>query len=258
MSPALVLDGACQRHGQNACRACHGLHHDEWGVLDERLRSRLNSARVPQRYRAGDVVFSEGEPCQGVHCVDRGLLALRKRDPSGRAVIVRLVPPGRTIGQRSFFGGEPRMATAIALVDSELCHVDASTVSSLLDESPALARRFLAQGARELREAEDAIVRTAHLPVRSRLAALLVELKDVLGSADEEGCISLHLPLTREQLAELLGARRETVARAMRALSDDDVASFQGRAVTIGDLDVLLDEVESSSDRESTRSAAWS
>ena len=60
----------------------------------------------------------------------------------------------------------------------------------------------------------------------------------------DDGVLTLQLPLSRKDVAAVLGARRESIARAIRALEDDGVATFRGRAVRVPDLDTLLDEID--------------
>jgi CRP/FNR family transcriptional regulator len=69
-------------------------------------------------------------------------------------------------------------------------------------------------------------------------------LKERFGTAGDDGSIVMELPLARQDIAALLGARPETVTRTLHALEVDGVARFSGRTAVIPDLDLLLDEVE--------------
>ncbi len=59
-----------------------------------------------------------------------------------------------------------------------------------------------------------------------------------------DAALHLDLPISRQDIASIIGTRPETVARTIRGLGGDGVARFSGRPVTIHDLDALLDEVE--------------
>jgi CRP/FNR family transcriptional regulator len=93
-------------------------------------------------------------------------------------------------------------------------------------------------------EAEMMFIGSRMLPVRGRLANALLLMKDRHATADEVGQLTFELPFSRRMLASLVGARPESLSRAIRALEDDDVACFRGRKVIVSDLDQLLDEVE--------------
>jgi CRP-like cAMP-binding protein len=80
--------------------------------------------------------------------------------------------------------------------------------------------------------------------VRMRLAHMVLSFKDVHGSADDDGAISVTLPMSWQEAAELIGARPETVSRAAQSLEHDQILSVAGRVILIRDLDLLLDELE--------------
>jgi CRP/FNR family transcriptional regulator len=95
-----------------------------------------------------------------------------------------------------------------------------------------------------LETAEESLLQRSTLPIRTRLAHLLLTLKFRYGVAQEDGTISIKLPMQRQDMAALLGTRPETLARAFQAMRNDGVLTSSGRTVIIPDLDGLLDEIE--------------
>lgn len=231
-------------HGVTACDACHGRGHAEWGALDEAGLATLNKARQVREYAPGDTIFTQGTICTGLFCIDAGDIALRKTDDHGTSGIVRMARAGQTIGYRALFSDGPYMATAEALTPCTVCFIPSATVRELLERSVGLAYRFLRRFSDDLRESEEQRLHAQSLSTRARLADYLLHLKDREGSVGDDGAILLELPLSRTDLAALLGTRRESIARAIRALQDSGVASFEGRSVRIPDLDALFDELE--------------
>lgn len=213
-------------------------------MLNEDALRVLNAARVSRRYESGDVIFKQGDACRGLFCVDSGEVALRKTDDQGHAAIVRLAHAGQTIGYRSFFAGSAYSASAEALTPADVCFIERGTVEKLLGLEPKLGHRFLERTANDLRASEEARLEATNLPLRARLAHLLVTMKDRRASVDDSGDIVMELPLSRQDMAELLGARRESVARAITAMEEAGIVKFEGRLVRIPDLDALLDELE--------------
>jgi CRP/FNR family transcriptional regulator len=236
MSTITVPDCSDCRSTQRAC---------DWSVLRPEELAVLHAARSPHVYRAGQVLFYDGNPCLGLHCIHSGEIALRKSTPQGLSRIVRLAHGGQTLGYRAFFSGEPYSLTAEVLTDSEVCFVPGATVRQLLESNAKLALMFLRNVAVSLRESEDDALEAQGLPVRVRLAHVLLGMKDRLGNVGPDDEIVIDLPLSRQDLAARVGARHETISRAIRALQDDGVAYFQGRRVRIPDLDRLFDEAES-------------
>lgn len=225
------------------CLTCPGRESSEWCALARDDLPTLEQARTERVYRPGEVIFHQGSPCFGVHCVATGTVALRRVDAEGRSVIVRLVHPHETLGARTLLGGGTYASTAEALTEARVCLIERPAVKALLARSPGLALRFLRRLAEDLRAADDEKLERATLQVRARLARLLLALLERYGVDAGVGAFTLELPLARQDMAALLGVRPESVARAVRALEDDGVARFRGRAVEVPSIDRLLAEL---------------
>ena len=226
------------------CFTCQWRQRSEWCVLARDDVQVLNEHKVTSTYGPGQFVFRQGEPCSGVYSIVSGAIAIRKTDPQGHAVLVRMRHGGETMGYRDFFAGEICTTSAEALEPSRVCFIDKRSVRALLDRNPALGLGFLQQMAGDLQEAEDALLMSASLTTRTRMAHLLLALKDRYATAQEDGTLTMRLPLSRQDIADMLGSRTETIARIIQAFEKDDVARFSGRNVVIPDLDLLLDEIE--------------
>lgn len=224
----------------SSCASCPGRERNEWCALDRAEVSLLDAAKLRYRYRAGDPIFYQGNACGGLHCIEEGTVALRKRDGAGNAVIARLVHPNETLGARTLLAGGTYSATAVALTDARVCFIDKATVMGLLERSPALAKRFLRRLAEDLRGADDEKLEAASLTVRERLERLLVALSDRYGREGAGPEFVVELPLARQDMAALLGVRPESVTRAIRALERDGAARFDGRRVRIPDIGRLI------------------
>lgn len=226
------------------CFTCQWRERSQWSTLNQDDLNVLNGHRRDADVKPGQILFRQGDPCDGVYCIASGTIAIRKMDEHGNSVLVRLRHAGQTIGYRDFFGGPSMTTSAEALVESRVCFVDRKAVSALLERNPALGLQFLRRIAQDLQDAEETILQTTTLPIRTRLAHLLLTLKERYGRVDEAGTITIQLPLARQDIAAILGTRPETIARTIRGLDNDGVARFSGRTVVVEDLDLLLDEIE--------------
>lgn len=228
-----------------SCSNCPVRPNTEFSHLSEAGLAILEASRTRVVFQPGQRLFRNGEFCRGLFIVAAGTVALRKSDGSGHSVLVRLLHAGQSLGYRSLFAGETYSCDAEAVDEVRCCFVERDAIERIIETSPETAHAFLERFALDLRRAEETYMQGACLPVRARLARLLYDLRVHYGTADDEGVIRIELPLQRKDMASMLGTRPETLARTIRALSEDNVARFSGRRVEIEDLDTLLDEFES-------------
>ncbi len=226
------------------CFECQSRERSTWCGLSEPEVRVLNREKQRSHYRAGQIVYRQGEPFRGVFVVEHGTLAVRKYDRFGNAILLKLVHDGDAVGYRDFLANQDYSTSADALADSRLCLIPPASVRDLLQRNPALGLRFIRRMADDLETAEQGLLRNSAMPIRGRLAHLLLTLKDRYGTVDDVGVLHLELPLARQDIAALLGVRPETITRTMHALEEAGVVTFAGRSAAIPDLDLLLNEVE--------------
>jgi CRP-like cAMP-binding protein len=227
-----------------SCVGCKTCATVEWSVLDRAQLQIVNSAKITRRYAAGEAVYDQGSPCLGLHCIETGTLAIRQTDAEGNSKMLRAVAAGQTLGYADYFAGKTYRASAYCLTPATVCHIPDEALQQAIVASPALGLAFLSHCAEDLQSADLMGMQQALSPVRTRVARMLLRFKDLHGVSDDDGGITVSLPMTWQEAAELVGARAETVSRAVHALEQDDVIRIQGRKVFIQDLDLLLDEVE--------------
>lgn len=215
----------------------------EWEALLPEQIELFNRTVVCRTYRAGQVVFLQGDECRGLYLVEDGLVAVRKTNEDGQSAIVRLAYEGDTLGYRPLLAKENHRATAEVINESKICFIDASTMWSFLLHNPQLGMRFLEHTAQALGEAEDRLFQVAALSVRTRIIHLLVLLHDHYGTTDSDGTLFVELPMTRRDLAEMIGARPESVSRAFRDIQDDGLVDLSGRTVRVDKMERLVDEL---------------
>lgn len=195
-------------------------------------------------YQPGDVIFHEGASCKGMYYIGAGTVAIRKRDSERKSIIVRLVHADQPLGYRTFFSGGRYSGTAEALSQASVGFIERERLERALAEDPEIASTYLKRLAEDLRGAEEDRLSAFAMSVRSRLVRLLLRWKDRFASVADNGTLAIELPLARRDIAAMLGARPETIARAIRALEEDNVAHFSRRSVLVLDLDLLLDELD--------------
>ena len=226
------------------CFDCKVRERTEWSVLSCEELEQIEAAKNARAHLPGEVLFHEGDANRGVYCLQSGLVGVRKTDIDGNSILLRLAYPGETLGYRSFLAGEDHADSAEVLKASVVCFIDRAPIRRILEVKPALGLRFLRRAARDLGSADERILQSVTLSVRARFAHLLLVLKDRYGMASEGGEIRLELPLSRQDLAAMIGTRPETMSRTIRQMEADGIARFSGRSVVVPTLDGLLDELE--------------
>ncbi len=237
--------GETTRTGERtaSCFACPTRERTEWCALSERDLKLVGEVKAARNYMPGDVLYHQGDASAGVYCVQSGLVGLRKVDHDGNSVLIRLAHPGDTVGYRSFLAGEVHHLSAEVLKPAALCFIERAMVQRMLAANPALGLRFLKRMAHDLDEAEDKFLESTNSDIRVRLAHLLFVLKDRFTVEAGNGKLTLELPLSRQDMAAMIGVRPETMSRAIRKFEDDGLAFFSGRIVRVPDMAALFAEI---------------
>ena len=216
------------------CATCPTRRSAEWNAVDDVAIGLLNRAKAPRIYQRGELIFAQGDECEGIFCVEQGTVALRRVDRDGNVALVNLIHAGLTLGLRSYFSETPRQASAEALETCSICFIPSEAVESLLNSNAGLCRSFLKHVALDLGAAHRALLQKDALPVRNRTALLLLYLHDHYNPTANGD--SFRVPLTRQDMAELIGTRPETVTRALHQMQEEGLLATSGRTVEIPSL----------------------
>jgi CRP/FNR family cyclic AMP-dependent transcriptional regulator len=162
----------------------------------------------------GDLVFQEGEQGAEVFLVLTGKVKILRTAADGRENLLAVLGPGEVFGELSLFDPGPRTATARALEAGELASLAHDQLQTWLAERPDAAGVLLRVLARRLRRTNDAMTDLVFTDVPGRVAKALLALAERFGQPRDGGIAVAH-GLTQEELAQLVGASRETVNKAL-------------------------------------------
>ncbi len=140
-------------------------------------------------------------------------------------------------GELSLFDPGPRVATAVAVSSARVHSLTRDDFVPLLDQ-PRVALSLLAALGRRLRRTNEALADLVFSDVPGRVAKALLDLSSRFGRPVEDGTLVAH-ELTQEELAQLVGASRETVNKALADFAGRGWLRLEARAVTILDVDRL-------------------
>ncbi|MCB2100416.1 MAG: Crp/Fnr family transcriptional regulator [Rhodobacterales bacterium] len=239
------LDTEPDDSGPPTCFSCPNRERTEWCVLTEAETKFLVGRKKSRRYLPGETIYRQGDPCNGIYCVESDMVGIRRNDPDGNSILLGIAYEGTILGYRSYLADEEHRCSAEALKACTLCFIDAATLRQLLQGNPDLGLQFLKRTARALGQAEDKFFQSVTLTIRTRFAHLLLVMKDRYGQEHDDGGLVMELPLSRQDLASMIGVRPESMSRLIRRFEDEGIAFFSGRRVHVPRLHILMDEIQS-------------
>ena len=175
------------------------------------LKAFLESGGVSARvvhYRAGDVIYAQGDPCDCVFYVQTGEVKLAVLSPSGKEAVVALFEPGDFFGDGALSGQPRRLASATTTSATTLLVVEKQRMTQLLHEEHALSDRFLAHLLQRNSRVEADLVDQLFNSSEKRLARTLLLLARY---GRREGPERLLPRISQETLAEMVGTTRSRV-----------------------------------------------
>lgn len=186
------------------------------GVLGNGELREFRNSGATAVLEAGRTLFHEGDPARSVYTLTTGLLRLSKLLPDGRRQITGFVFPGDFLGITM---EDEHAFTAEAIADAELCRFPRARFDAFIEAHPRMERRLYALAAHELAAARQQLVLLGRKTAAEKLASFLLMLAD-RGRGDGAASPSdkVTMQMSRNDIADYLGLRIETVSRELSAL----------------------------------------
>ena len=198
----------------------------------------LFESMVPVELTRGDVLFREGEPGDRLYVIAQGKIKLGRRSSDGRENLLSILGPGEMFGELSLFDPGPRTATASSVSDALVYELRHQALVQWIAAHPSVATTLLGALARRLRRTNETLADLVFSDVPGRVAKALLDLSARFGEPNDDGIRVAH-DLTQEELAQLVGASRETVNKALADFAARGWVRREGRAVVLLDVDRL-------------------
>jgi len=204
-------------------------------ALDVEGATALRSSLIERQVPKGTVLFGEGEPGDQMFVIVDGKVKLGQTSADGRETLLAVLGPGEMFGELSLFDPGLRTSTATALTDAAVVALSHEQLRPWLSGRPEVAAALLQALARRLRRTNEAMADLVFSDVPGRVAKALMELSDKFGHPTAEGVLVTH-DLTQEELAQLVGASRETVNKALADFTQRGWIRIEPRQVLILDV----------------------
>lgn len=205
-----------------------------FSALDETELAAFARRTTIRRMSAGQLLFSEGEPCSGLYVIAAGRVRIFKMSPSGREQVLTIEGAGSSIAELPVFDGGPYPASAAAVEESQLLFVSRSDFRACCLEHPEVSLKVLQVVGSRLRRLVGIIEELSFTSVRQRLIAWLLRELQAHGRSSAHGA-TLELGISHQEIAAQIGTVRELVSRNMARLQAEGLVQVKGHEVTILD-----------------------
>ena len=204
----------------------------------------LAARTVRKLYSAGELLFSEGEPCTGLHIVSLGRVRIFKTSMSGREQVLSVEGPGGSVAELPVFDGGAYPASVVALEDTEIAFLSRRDFHAYCLEHPEVALKVLAVVGARLRRLVGIIEELSFTTIRQRLASTLLKLAQTEGKKTPRG-VEFRLPASHQEIANQLGTVRELISRNLTRMQAEGLLEVDAREVVVKDMQGLAALLES-------------
>jgi CRP/FNR family transcriptional regulator len=209
-----------------------------FAALDADAASTLETVLTTRTLARGHMVFREGDSGDRLFIVIDGKVKITRAAADGRENLLALLGAGEMFGELSLFDPGPRTASVTTVTEATLASLDHDDLRPLLTERPGVAVQLLRALAQRLRRTNEAMADLVFTDVPGRVAKALLDLAEKFGVPELDGTRVRH-DLTQEELAQLVGASRETVNKALSEFAHRGWLRIEGRSVLLLDADRL-------------------
>lgn len=212
------------------CEQCIVREFSSLKALNKEELLKMANCKTSYTIKKGEPIFEEVESVNGIYCIKDGICKLSKLSANGKDQIVKLVKPGELLGQRSMISDEPANLSAVALEDMEVCFIPKTEVLGFFNNNNQFSMNVMKTICGDLKESDDHMVSMAQKTVKERLAETLIYLEDTFGKNDDG---SLHIQLSREELAGMIGTATESCIRLLSEFNKNGLIDINGKKISI-------------------------
>ncbi|QJD81764.1 Crp/Fnr family transcriptional regulator [Cohnella herbarum] len=206
--------------------------------IEPELIERLLPYMYSKNYRKGELIFLEGDQGNDIFFIGSGSVSIYSFDKS-KKVILAVLREGEYFGEMALMKpGLVRSATAECLMPTRLYGLRRTDFQLLIENDRNIAFHLLDYTMDRLRRANQQIHDLTFLNVRSRIVKKLLTLAQDY-SSDELNEFVIPVKITHQQLAEMVGAARETVTKVLQELQDEGLIAIQGKRVHLQDIQLI-------------------
>lgn len=200
--------------------------------LPEDVVTRLGAVATVRHHRRGQLLFYEGDPGDSLLVVVDGSLKAVSASPHGEELLLAVMGPGDVVGELAVADRGSRSATIAALTDTVVLRIPRDALLDVAATSPALAQALLVSLAGIVRRLTGEAADLVFLDVPRRVAKLLLGMRTA-------GTDTVRTPLTQTELAERIGASRQSLNAALQVFQRRGWVRVGAHGVEVRDAEAL-------------------
>lgn len=177
-------------------------------------------------------IFMEGDPSDWFYVTASGRVKIVKHTITGKDIILEIMSPGDIFGGVAVLDKKPFPASAQAMEPVSVIRINRKNLINIMEEHPALKLEVVKYFSGRLRDAHETLKNIATERVEKRIASLLLKLSEKVGT-DDKGYRKIDFPLTRQEIAEMVGTTVETSIRTMSKFQKQGMVKSLQRKITV-------------------------
>lgn len=193
---------------------------------------------VEKSFRKKELIYLPGEPGQSVYLLKKGVVKISKVTPDGRELTLAFLKPGEIFGELEAMGETARDTQAEAHSDLLICVLRREHFMQMMEMKPKLGIQLSKLIGFRHKVIENRLENLIFRTIPERLAALLLELAREFGEPSGNAT-KITLPLTHQDLANLIGSARPTVTDTFNEFKAKGIVDVSGKTITVKDAQAL-------------------
>ncbi len=172
---------------------------------------------VSRKYKKNEFIFYEGDQCRFYHQIEDGKVKMCCFNDEGKLFIQGLFEKGESFGEPPLFINEIYPACAIAEIECTILKLSKDSLFKILNEYPELKMLFITNFAKRIYDKSSANKNIISIHPDQRIIGFLKNYK----KENQLPVTKVLIPFTRQQIADFLGLRVETVIRTLKKMEEE-------------------------------------
>lgn len=194
---------------------------------------------VKKKYEKGELIIMEGSCPENLVIINQGQVKVFRYNVEGKEQILYIFAEGDFFGEKNLLKNKKAKYNAEALESTEICMINKKDFQKLLHDYPEIGIKIIEELCSRMEKVEAAVQSMGTKSIETRINSILLEFAQRYGKEHPRGVL-VELPLSREGIANYIGAARETVSRKLSVLQDEGIIEMIGnKKVLILDMTYL-------------------